>query len=183
MERDQVLAMMTTPRLGGMRVAYGDILADGLRRRHTVQQIVGAPLKAGTANRTARSIRYQMTAARLPSAREPADFDFAASPVNEPLIRDPAMAASPTAGATSSWSVAPVPERPISTPPSHGHASARVHAVASTMSSTWSTTLRARPAADARDAPPGSSHAATSPSSTNPDTCPSPGPADSSRFT
>ena len=74
-----------------MRTAYDDILADGLKRRHPVQQIIGALLKAEIADKTARSIKYQMASARLPAARELAEFDFAASPVNEPLIRDLAM--------------------------------------------------------------------------------------------
>ena len=47
-----------------------------------------ALLKAEIANKTARSIKYQMTSAKLPVASELTDFDFAASPVNEPLIRD-----------------------------------------------------------------------------------------------
>ena len=74
-----------------MRTAYDDILADGLKRRHPVQQIIGALLKAEIADKTARSIKYQMASAKLPAARELAEFDFAASPVNEPLIRDLAM--------------------------------------------------------------------------------------------
>ena len=58
-----------------------------------VQQILGALLRAEIADKTARSIKYQMASARLPTAKELADFDFdfAASPVNEPLIRDLAM--------------------------------------------------------------------------------------------
>ena len=39
-------------------------------------------------SKTARSIKYQMASARLPTAKELADFDFAASPVNEPLIQE-----------------------------------------------------------------------------------------------
>ncbi len=91
MERHEVLAMMTALKLAGMRTAYDDILADGLKRRHPVQQIIGALLKAEIADKTARSIKYQMASAKLPAARELAEFDFAASPVNEPLIRDLAM--------------------------------------------------------------------------------------------
>ncbi len=91
MERHEVLAMMTKLKLAGMRTAYDDILADGLKRRHPVQQIIGALLKAEIADKTARSIKYQMASAKLPAAKELAEFDFAASPVNEPLIRDLAM--------------------------------------------------------------------------------------------
>ena len=74
MERHEVLAMMTALKLAGMRTAYDDILADGLKRRHPVQQIIGALLKAEIADKTARSIKYQMTSAKLPMAKELADF-------------------------------------------------------------------------------------------------------------
>ena len=100
MERHDVLAMMTQLKLAGMRAAYDDILADGLKRRHPVQQIIGTLLQVEIADKTARSIKYQMASAKLPTAKELADFDFAASPVNEPLIqelagnRDPPRAAS-----------------------------------------------------------------------------------------
>ena len=62
--------------------------ADGLKRRHPVQQIIGTLLQVEIADKTARSIKYQMASARLPTAKELADFDFAASPVNEPLIQE-----------------------------------------------------------------------------------------------
>ena len=79
MERHEVLAMMTALKLAGMRAAYDDILADGFKRRHPVQQIIGTLLQVEIADKTARSIKYQMASARLPTAKELADFDFAAS--------------------------------------------------------------------------------------------------------
>ena len=88
MERHDVLAMMTALKLAGMRAAYDDILADGLKRRHPVQQIIGTLLQVEIADKRARSIKYQMASAKLPTAKELADFDFAASPVNEPLIQE-----------------------------------------------------------------------------------------------
>ena len=88
MERHDVLAMMTALKLAGMRAAYDDILADGLKRRHPVQQIIGTLLQTEVADKQARSIKYQMTSAKLPTAKELADFDFAASPGNEPLIQE-----------------------------------------------------------------------------------------------
>ena len=60
----------------------------GLKRRHPVQQIIGTLLQVEIADKTARSIKYQMASAKLPTAKELADFDFAASPVNEPLIQE-----------------------------------------------------------------------------------------------
>jgi len=88
MERHDVLAMMTALKLSGMRAAYDDILADGIKRRHPAPKIIAALLQAEIADKTARSIKYQMASARLPMAKELADFDFAASPVNEALIQE-----------------------------------------------------------------------------------------------
>ena len=88
MERHDVLTMMTALKLAVMRTVYDDILADGLKRRHPVQQIIGTLLQVEIADKQARSIKYQMASARLPTAKELADFDFAASPVNEPLIQE-----------------------------------------------------------------------------------------------
>ena len=45
-------------------------------------------LKAGISAKQARSIKYRMTIAKLPLAKEIADFDFAATPINEALVRD-----------------------------------------------------------------------------------------------
>ena len=39
----------------------------------------------------ARSIKYQMSGAKLPLAKELADFDFTDTPVNEPLVRELAV--------------------------------------------------------------------------------------------
>ena len=88
MERHDVLAMMTALKLSGMRAAYDDILADGIKRRHPAPKIIAALLQAEIADKTARSIKYQMASARLPMAKELADFDFSASPVNEALIQE-----------------------------------------------------------------------------------------------
>ena len=51
MERHEVLAMMTALKLAGMRAAYDDILADGLKRRHPVQQIIGTLLQVEVADK------------------------------------------------------------------------------------------------------------------------------------
>ena len=51
-----------------------------------MQQIIGTLLQVEIADKTARSIKYQMASAKLPTAKELADFDFAASPVNEPMV-------------------------------------------------------------------------------------------------
>lgn len=91
MERHEILDMMATLKLAGMRAAFDEVIATGLKRQHAVQQIVADLLRAEIAEKQARSIRYQVTAARLPLAKELADFDFAGTPVNQPLVRDLAV--------------------------------------------------------------------------------------------
>ena len=70
-----------------MRSAYDDILSADVKRRHPPQRIVGELPEAEIADEMARSINCQLTIAKLPSAKDPADFDFSASPVNETLLR------------------------------------------------------------------------------------------------
>ena len=91
MERHEVLEMMAALKLAGMRDAFDEVLADGLKRQHPMQRIIGELLKAETADKQARSIKYQMSGAKLPLAKELADFDFTDTPVNEPLVRESAV--------------------------------------------------------------------------------------------
>jgi DNA replication protein DnaC len=50
--------------------------------------LVAAGQPAEIAEKQARSIKYQLTIAKLPLAKDIDDFDFADTPVNEALIRD-----------------------------------------------------------------------------------------------
>ena len=93
MERHEILEMMASLKLAGMRAAFDELLADGLKRQHPVQRIIGELLEAEIADKQARSIKYQMSVARLPLAKELADFQFDDTPVNEPLIRELAAGA------------------------------------------------------------------------------------------
>lgn len=88
MERHELMALMAELSLAGMRVAYDEVMSDGLKRQRTVQQILGDLLAAERAEKQARSIRYQLGAAKLPLAKTLAEFDFTASPLNEGLVRD-----------------------------------------------------------------------------------------------
>ena len=88
MERHDLLALMTKLKLAGMRAAYDDIMRDGLKRQRSVQQILGDLLSAEVAEKEARSISYQIGAAKLPLAKELTEFEFTGSPVNEALVRD-----------------------------------------------------------------------------------------------
>ena len=88
MERHQILEMMAELKLAGMRHAYDDVIADAVKRQHSAPRVVGDLLTAEISEKQARSIKYRMTIAKLPLAKEISWFDFAATPVNEPLVRE-----------------------------------------------------------------------------------------------
>jgi DNA replication protein DnaC len=79
---------MGTLKLYGMRSAYDEIMASGIKRQHEPPRIVGDLLQSEIAEKQARSIRYQMTVAKLPLAKEIEEFDFTGTPINEGLIRE-----------------------------------------------------------------------------------------------
>lgn len=87
MLRDQVLETMTTLQLHGMRTAFDEVLTAGLKHRDTPEKILLDLLHAESAERRLRSIRYRLGQARFPLDKDLDTFDFAASPVNEPLVR------------------------------------------------------------------------------------------------
>ena len=93
MERHQIIEMMHELKLAGMRAAFDEVLAAGLKRQHSVPQIIGDLLQAEIAEKQARSIKYQIAIARLPLAKELATFDFTGTPVNEALVRELAAGA------------------------------------------------------------------------------------------
>ncbi len=88
MERHEILGMLDELKLAGIKSAFDEVMRNGLKRQHPVQQIVGDLLAAEIAEKQARSIRYQITSARLPLAREITEFDFSGTPINEGLVRD-----------------------------------------------------------------------------------------------
>ncbi len=93
MERAQILETMSGLKLFGMRAAYDEIIAAAVRRQHEPQRIVGDLLAAEIAEKQARSIKDQMTIAKLPLAKDLGDFAFADTPVNEALVRELATGA------------------------------------------------------------------------------------------
>jgi DNA replication protein DnaC len=88
MERTDILELMTQLKLFGMRVAYDEVMANGIKRRHEAPRIVGDLLSAEIAEKQARSIKYQLTIAKLPLAKDLDGFDFTGTPINEALVRD-----------------------------------------------------------------------------------------------
>jgi DNA replication protein DnaC len=88
MERTEVLAMMGELRLYGMKNAYDELLATAVKRQHEPQRFAGDLLKAEISEKQARSIKYQLTIAKLPLAKDVGGFDFEDTPINEALVRD-----------------------------------------------------------------------------------------------
>ena len=74
-------------KLYGMRAAYDETLTTAVKRQHEPQQIIGDLLTAEIREKLARSIKYQMTIAKLPLAKELEEFNFEATDINETLIR------------------------------------------------------------------------------------------------
>jgi len=88
MERSEVLDAMGKLKLYGMRASYDEIITTAVKRQHEPQQIIGDLLAAEISEKQARSIKYQMTIAKLPLAKELEEFDFEATEINQTLIRD-----------------------------------------------------------------------------------------------
>jgi len=88
MERTEILAAMADLKLFGMRAAYDELMATAVRRQHEPQKVVSDLLAAEINEKKARSVKYQITAAKLPVAREIEEFTFDGTPINEMLVRD-----------------------------------------------------------------------------------------------
>ena len=88
MDRTRILDLMGELKLFGMRGAFDEVMTSALKRQHEPQRIVGELLKAEIAEKQARSIKYQLTIAKLPLAKDVADFEFEDTPINEGLVRD-----------------------------------------------------------------------------------------------
>ena len=88
MERTEVLDLMGQLRLFGMKNAYDEILATAIKRQHEPQRFAGDLLKAEISEKQARSIKYQLTIAKLPLAKDVDGFEFKGTPINESLVRD-----------------------------------------------------------------------------------------------
>jgi DNA replication protein DnaC len=106
MERSQLFNLMGELKLYGMKAAFDEIMATAIKRQHEPQRIVGSlhlreqnssmknrkreTCTSGTVinEKQARSIKYQLTIAKLPLAKDLDDFQFEGTPINETLVRD-----------------------------------------------------------------------------------------------
>jgi DNA replication protein DnaC len=88
MERTHILDLMGELKLYGMRAAFDEVISHAVKRRHEPPRVVGDLLKAEIAEKQARSIKYQLTSAKLPLAKDLPDFQFDGTPINEALVKD-----------------------------------------------------------------------------------------------
>ena len=97
MHRTEILATMGALKLvapkarvprDGMKAGYDEIVSTAIKRQHEPQRVVGDLLAAELNEKQARSIKCQMTIARMPFAKEIEEFGFEETPINETLVRD-----------------------------------------------------------------------------------------------
>lgn len=102
--RTDVLELMSTLKLYGMRAAEAcpraaqsadpgdEVMTNGIKRRHEPPRIIGDLLAAEIAEKQARSIKYQLTIAKLPLAkslprRRPGTSMTSTLPARRPMRR------------------------------------------------------------------------------------------------
>jgi DNA replication protein DnaC len=88
MERTELFDLMGELKLFGMKAAFDEVMATAVKRQHEPQRIVGDLLKAEISEKQARSIKYQLTIAKLPLAKDLDDFQFEGTPINQTLVND-----------------------------------------------------------------------------------------------
>jgi DNA replication protein DnaC len=88
MERSEILTTMAELKLYGMKAAFDQIVTAAVKRQHEPQQVIGDFVSAEVAEKQARSIKYQITIAKLPLAKDVDEFRFDGTPINEALVRD-----------------------------------------------------------------------------------------------
>ena len=87
MERTQLFDLMGELKLYGMKAAFDEIMATAIKRQHEPQRIIRDLLTAEISEKV-RSIKYQLSIAKLPLAKDLDDFQFKGTPINETLVRD-----------------------------------------------------------------------------------------------
>ena len=87
MQRHEMIEAMRELGLKGMASAFDEAVTTGLQRKRTAHEILTDLLRAEAAHRHAASIRYRMTAAKLPVMKDLDAFVFEGTPINEQLVR------------------------------------------------------------------------------------------------
>jgi DNA replication protein DnaC len=87
MQRHEMMAAMAELGLKGMAGAFDEAVTTGLQRKRTMMEILTDLLRAETTHRHAASVRYRMSAAKLPAVKDLDAFVFDGTPINEGLVR------------------------------------------------------------------------------------------------
>ena len=87
MQRHEMITAMSGLGLKGMAGAFDEAVTTGLQRKRTTMEVLADLLQAEAAHRHAASIRYRMTATRLPVIKDLSAFVFDGAPINEGLVR------------------------------------------------------------------------------------------------
>ncbi len=82
-----IVIMLRSLKLHGMAQAVTDLMEQGAPAFDAEVPILSQLLKAEMAEREVRSIAYHMKSARFPAYKDLSGFDFGASEINEPLVR------------------------------------------------------------------------------------------------
>src|SRR6201987_1968493 len=88
MERSELFDLMDELQLYGMKAAFDEIMATAVTRQREPQRILSDLLPAEINEKQARSIKYQLSIAKLPLAKDLDGFQFDGTPINETLVRD-----------------------------------------------------------------------------------------------
>ena len=87
MQRHEMITAMRDLGLKGMAGAFDEAVTAGVQRQRTTPEILTDLLRAEAAHRHSASIRYRMSAAKLPLVKDLDAFVFEGTPVNEGLVR------------------------------------------------------------------------------------------------
>ena len=87
MQRHEMMTAMAGLGLKGMASAFDEAVTTGLQRKRTTMEILTDLLRAEATHRHAASVRYRISAARLPAVKDLDAFVFDDTPINEGLVR------------------------------------------------------------------------------------------------
>ena len=87
MQRHDMIEAMRELGLKGMAGAFDEAVTAGVQRQRSAMEILTDLLRAEGAHRHAASIRYRMSAAKLPVVKDIDAFVFDGTPINEGLVR------------------------------------------------------------------------------------------------
>ena len=85
---NDIVSALKALSLHGMASAWPEVLGTARIKTLDHETVLHQLLKAEAAQREVRSMAYQMRAARFPSHRDLAGFDFTQSAVDQPLVRE-----------------------------------------------------------------------------------------------